>query len=53
MSLFINEQNADDVFCVNRATATAQLNHIPVRDVIFTDERVPRLGGTGPPVEAA
>jgi Family of unknown function (DUF6077) len=52
MSLFINDQNADDVFYVNRATATAQLNHIPVRDVIFTDERVSRLGGTGLPVEA-
>ncbi len=52
MSLFINDQNADDVFYVNRATATAQLNHIPVRDVIFTDERASRLGGTGLPVEA-
>ena len=52
MSLFINDQNADDVFYVNRATATAQLNHIPVRDVIFTDERVARLGGTGLPLEA-
>jgi hypothetical protein len=52
MSLFISDQNADDVFYVNRATATAQLNHIPVRDVIFTDERVSRLGGTGLPVEA-
>ena len=52
MSLFINDQNADDVFYVNRATATAQLNHIPVRDVIFTDESVSRLGGTGLPLDA-
>jgi hypothetical protein len=51
MSLFINDQNADDVFYVNRATATAQLNRIPIRDVIFTDERATRLGGTGLPVD--
>lgn len=52
MSLFLFDQNPDDAFYVNRATATAQLNHIPVRDVLLTDEQVPRLGGTGLPVEA-
>lgn len=40
MSLFVNNQNADDVFYVNRATATAELGRIPVHDVIFTSEEV-------------
>jgi hypothetical protein len=51
MSLFINRPNADDVFYVNRATATAQLNRIPVRDVLFTDERVNPVSGAGLPVD--
>jgi hypothetical protein len=52
MSLFIYDPNADDVFYVNRATATAQLNHIPARDVIFTHETAKRFGGAGLPVDA-
>jgi hypothetical protein len=52
MSLFIFDSNADDVFYVNRATATAQLNHIPTRDVIFTDEVAKRFGGAGLPVDS-
>jgi Family of unknown function (DUF6077) len=52
MSLFISDSNEDDVFYVNRATATAQLGHIPTRDVIFTDEAAKRLGGTGLPLDA-
>ena len=52
MSLFIYDPNADDVFYVNRAMATAQLNHIPTRDVIFTHETAKRFGGAGLPVDA-
>ena len=52
MSLFLSRPNGDDVFYVNRATATAQLDRIPVFDVIFTAERVGRAGGTGVPLEA-
>lgn len=51
MSLFINRPNADDAFYVNRATATAQLNRIPVRDVLFTDERVAPTSAAGLPVD--
>ncbi|MDQ3997052.1 MAG: DUF6077 domain-containing protein, partial [Gemmatimonadota bacterium] len=51
MSLFIRKPNADDVFYVNRATGTAELNRIPVRDIIFTEERVPPVSGTGLPVD--
>lgn len=52
MSLFVNNQNADDVFYVNRATATAELGRIPVRDVVFTNEEVARSGGTGLPLDS-
>ena len=52
MSLFVNNQNADDVFYVNRATATAELGRIPVRDVVFTNEEVARAGGTGLPLDS-
>jgi hypothetical protein len=52
LSLFIRQGNADDAFYVNRATAVAQLNHIPVLDVIFTREEVARGGGAGLPVES-
>ena len=52
MSLFVNNQNADDVFYVNRATATAELGRIPVRDVVFTNEQVARSGGTGLPLDS-
>jgi hypothetical protein len=49
MSLVVSRGNADDAFYVNRATATRQLNHIPVLDVIFTHEQVARAGGAGLP----
>jgi len=52
LSLFINNGDGDDAFYVNRATATAQLNRIPVRDVVFTDERVAPISGAGLPVDA-
>ena len=51
MSLLINRPNADDVFYVNRATATAQLDRIPVRDVLFTNEQVPPTSAAGLPVD--
>jgi uncharacterized protein DUF6077 len=51
MSLFINRPNQDDAFYVNRATATAELNRIPVRDVLFTDEKVPPTSAAGLPVD--
>jgi hypothetical protein len=51
-SLFLTRGNADDVFYVGRATAVAELNHIPVRDVIFTAEEVKRAGGTGLPTDS-
>lgn len=51
MSLLIVRANPDDVFYVNRAVATDQLDHIPVLDVIFTHEEVRRGGGAGLPVE--
>jgi hypothetical protein len=51
MSLFINRSDGDDAFYVNRATGTEQLNRIPVRDIIFTDERVDPVFGTGLPVD--
>jgi hypothetical protein len=52
MSLFIVRSNADDAFYVNRATGTAQLNRIPVRDIIFTEERVDAVAGTGLPTDS-
>lgn len=52
MSLFLRRENLDDAFYVNRATGTSQLNRIPVRDIIFTDEKVPALSGTGLPVDS-
>ena len=52
MSLFLERPSTDDVFYVGRATATADLNHIPVRDVIFTQEQVDRSGGTGLPTDS-
>jgi hypothetical protein len=51
MSLFLNDPSLDDAFYVNRAVGTAQLNRIPVRDIIFTDEQVPAISGTGLPVD--
>jgi hypothetical protein len=52
MSLFIARSNGDDAFYVNRATGTAQLNRIPVRDIIFTEERVDAVAGTGLPTDS-
>jgi MFS family permease len=52
MSLFVNRPNADDTFYVNRATGTAQLNRIPVRDIIFTNERIDPISGAGLPVDS-
>jgi hypothetical protein len=52
LSLFLHRVNADDVFYVGRATATGQLGHIPVRDVIFTAEKAERSGGTGLPLDS-
>jgi len=52
MSLFLNRGSADDVFYVNRATATAQLNRIPVRDVLVTNEQVDPASGVGLPVDS-
>jgi hypothetical protein len=52
MSLFINRPHEDDAFYVNRATATADLNRIPVRDVLFTDQRLDPVQGTGLPVDS-
>jgi hypothetical protein len=51
MSLFIYNPNADDAFYVNRASATAQLDHIPIKDVLFTHEQVPPISGSGLPVD--
>jgi Family of unknown function (DUF6077) len=52
MSLIIMRANSDDVFYVNRATATSQLNRIPTLDVIFTHEEAARGGGAGLPVDS-
>jgi hypothetical protein len=52
LSLFINHPNADDAFYVNRATATADLDRIPVRDVLFTNEQVPPTSAAGLPVDS-
>jgi hypothetical protein len=52
MSLFITRPNSDDAFYVNRAGATADLNRIPVRDVLFTDEVVGPTGAAGLPVDS-
>jgi Family of unknown function (DUF6077) len=52
MSLFVNRLSADDVFYINRATATAQLDRIPVRDVLVTDEKVLPASGVGLPVDS-
>jgi hypothetical protein len=52
MSLFVNRLSADDVFYVNRATATAQLDRIPVRDVLVTNEKVLPASGVGLPVDS-
>lgn len=51
LSLLVHRPSADDVFYVNRATATAQLGHIPVRDVLVTNEQAPPASGAGLPVE--
>ena len=52
LSLVLRFGNADDVFYVNRATAVAQLNRIPVLDVIFTHEEAARGGGAGLPLDS-
>ena len=52
VSLLLDNSNADDAFYVNRATATAQLNRIPVRDVLFTNEQLPPISGAGLPLDA-
>jgi Family of unknown function (DUF6077) len=52
ISLVVRQGNADDVFYVNRATAVAQLDRIPVLDVIFTHEEASRGGGAGLPVDS-
>jgi hypothetical protein len=52
MSLFINRPNEDDAFYVNRATATEELNRIPVDDVLFTNEQVPPTSAAGLPVDS-
>ena len=52
LSLFVNRPSADDVFYVNRATATAQLDRIPVRDVLVTNEQVLPASGVGLPVDS-
>jgi hypothetical protein len=52
MALFINRSNTDDAFYVNRAVGTAELNRIPVRDIMFTHEALPPLTGTGLPVDS-
>jgi hypothetical protein len=52
MSLLLDNTNADDAFYINRATATAQLNRIPVRDVLFTNEQVPPISGAGLPLDS-
>jgi hypothetical protein len=52
MSLYIHRSSADDVFYVNRATATAQLNRIPVKDVLVTHEAVAPTSGAGLPVDS-
>jgi hypothetical protein len=52
MSLFITRPDGDDPFYVNRAVGTAELNRIPVRDIIFTHERVDAIGGTGLPIDS-
>ena len=51
LSLFVHRASADDVFYVNRATATAELNRIPVRDVLLTQEQAPPASGVGLPVD--
>jgi hypothetical protein len=51
LSLLIKSTDADDAFYVNRATATAELNRIPVKDVLFTEERVPPISGAGLPLD--
>jgi hypothetical protein len=52
MSLFINRPNGDDTFYVSRAVGTAQLNRIPVRDIVFTEEQVGPISGAGLPVDS-
>lgn len=52
MSLFINRPNGDDTFYVSRAVGTAQLNRIPVRDIVFTYEQVGPISGAGLPVDS-
>jgi Family of unknown function (DUF6077) len=52
VSLFLNRPNADDTFYINRATATEELNRIPVRDVLFTNEQVGPTSGAGLPVDS-
>jgi hypothetical protein len=52
ISLFLVRQNLDDAFYVNRATGVAELNRIPVRDIMLTDEVLAPLSGTGLPVDS-
>jgi hypothetical protein len=52
MSLFLNRPSPDDTFYVNRATATAELDRIPVKDVLFTDERLGPTSGAGLPLDS-
>ena len=52
ISLFLNRPNGDDTFYVSRAVGTAQLNRIPVRDIVFTEEQVGPISGAGLPVDS-
>jgi len=52
LSLFVSRLSADDVFYVNRATAVAELNRIPVKDVLITNEQVAPASGVGLPVDS-
>jgi Family of unknown function (DUF6077) len=51
VSLFLLRANDDNAFYFNRATATAELDRIPVKDVLFTDELVGAASGIGLPVD--
>ena len=51
LAILVHRPSTDDVYYVNRATATDELGHIPVRDVLVTNEQAPPASGVGLPVD--
>lgn len=48
--MFVREEDADDVYYVNRSTWTAEHGSFSLRDTMFGPETLPSIYGGGPPI---